>query len=214
MKYINHLLLCVLLAVTQQISAQVNIGFRGGISTTGLNDQVLSILDQNGIDNLRLGVKNARYGVHAGLVMQAKLGKFLLQPELLLNSSRADYQLRDISSTFDTLFSEKYQYLDIPVLLGLSYKPFRFMAGPVGHVFLQSASDLKNFSGYQQDFASLTLGWQAGLGIDLWKFMIDLRYEGNFNRYGDHFNFFGKTYPFSQQANRLLFSLGYRFGRR
>lgn len=213
MKHVNYLLLCLLLVSTQQISAQLSIGFRGGVSTTSLNDQVLSILDQNGIDNLRLGVKNARYGVHAGLIMQAKLGKFLLQPEVLLNSNKIDYQLRDLSSTFDTLFSEKYQYLDIPLLFGINYKPFRFMAGPVGHIFLQSATDLKNFDGYQQDFASLSLGWQAGLGIDLWKIMIDLRYEGNFNRYGDHFNFFGKTYIFSQQANRLLFSLGYRFGR-
>jgi hypothetical protein len=196
------------------MNAQVRIGIRAGVSTSDLNNESVSITDQNGIEDLRLAIKDARYGVHGGLVLQAQIKKFVIQPEILLNSNRIDYELQDANDTMAVnLFQEKYQYLDIPLLFGFSFKPLRIQAGPVGHIFLSSVSELDDFEGYQQDFESLTLGWQGSLGIDIWKFMIDLRYEGNFNKYGDHFNFFGREYNFSQNPNRWLLSVGFRLGK-
>lgn len=173
---------CLLLLVMSSLGAQVRIGLRAGLSTSDLNDETVTVLDENGLESLRLGIRDARYGVHGGLVIQAQISKLVIQPEILLNSNRIDYALEDATdSTAVNLFQEKYQYLDIPLLVGFKFKPFRFQAGPVGHIFLSSVSELDDFEGYQQDFESLTLGWQGSLGIDLWKFMIDLRYEGNFS---------------------------------
>ena len=43
--------------------------------------------------------------------------------------------------------------------------------------------------------------------------MIDLRYEGNFSKFGDHITFFGDEYKFDQSAARFLISLGFMFGK-
>jgi hypothetical protein len=196
------------------LNAQVRIGIRAGVSTSDLNSESVSITDQNGLEDLRLAIKDARYGVHGGLVLQAQIKKFVIQPEILLNSNRIDYELQDVNDTMSVnVFQEKYQYLDIPLLFGFSFKPLRVQVGPVGHVFLSSVSELDDFEGYRQDFESLTFGWQGSLGLDIWKFMIDLRYEGNFNQYGEHFNFFGQEYNFSQNPSRWLLSVGFRLGK-
>ena len=195
------------------MNAQVQLGFRLGASTPDLKAEDFRIFDNNGLESLNLALTEAEYGVHAGLVLRIYMGKFFLQPELMLNSNRANYRLDDVNQPDSVrLFQEKYQYLDIPFLLGYKAGPLRIQGGPVGHVYLSSASGLDDFESAKEDFKNLTLGYQVGLGLDLWKFTIDMRYEGNFNKAGEHFNFFGESYAFSQSPSRLMLSVGFMFG--
>ena len=78
--------------------------------------------------------------------------------------------------------------------MGCKFGPLRLMAGPEGHVFLNSTSGLLDIDGYRQDFKGLTLGWQGGVGLDLWNLVVDIRYQGNFNNFGDHITFLGQEY--------------------
>lgn len=197
-----------------QVQAQLRIGIRAGVSTTDLHPSELQIFDTGGAQRLNLALKDARYGVFAGVVIRAQIHKFILQPEVIFNSNRVDYAVQDLqdSSLTSLIKSEKYQYLDIPVLLGVKFGPLRLQAGPVGHVYINSSSELTDIEGYDEKFDQFTFGWQGGLGLDIWKFMIDVRYEGNFNKFGDHIEFFGHQYAFDQKPARFLFSLGFLFG--
>ena len=206
------LLLAVLFLCHVTTQAQVWLGIRGGITTTDISLDDFNILDQDGVENFSLALNDARYGVQGGLMLQMQWGRFLLQPEVLLHSNSANYQIVDFAKADTTIFQEKYQYLDIPLLFGMRFKPLRLHAGPVGHLYLSSVTDLNDFEGYDGAFDKLTLGWQGGIGIDLWRFMIDLRYEGNFTDFGSHFRFFNRDYAFSNAPNRFLFTLGMRFG--
>lgn len=194
--------------------AQFKIGLRVGTSTTDIDPSNLNIIE-NGTSQLSLALKEARYGIHGGLVIQAKIGKFLIQPEFLFNSSRVDYEITDPQDPdFPAeIKEEKYQHLDIPLLFGAKFGPLRLHAGPVGHVYINSSSELTDLEGYEQKFDEFTFGWQGGLGLDLWKLMIDLRYEGNFSKFGDHITFFGDEYKFDQSAARFLISIGFMFGK-
>ena len=206
------LLLGTLVVFIQTASSQVWLGVRGGVTTTDVTLEDFRILDGNGVENFALALEDARYGVQGGLMLQMQFGRFLVQPELLLHSNSAKYQIVDFANADTILFDEKYQYLDIPLLFGYRFKPVRLHAGPVGHLYLSSVTDLDDFEGYSEAFDKLTLGWQAGIGIDLWRLMIDLRYEGNFTDFGSHFRFFNRDYAFSNTPNRFLFTLGFRFG--
>jgi hypothetical protein len=42
--------------------------------------------------------------------------------------------------------------------------------------------------------------------------MIDVRYEGSFNEFGDHIRFGDQQFSFSDEPNRWIFSLGLLFG--
>lgn len=199
-------LLCLMAGLALQ--AQVKVGVRLGVSTTSLNEEDLANLNE-----LDVALKDASYGVNGGLVVQINLGNFMIQPEVLFNSSQVDYNVSDVGNGIvDELFKEKFQNLDIPLLLGYKLGGFlRLHAGPVGHVLINSTSELTDIQGYKEKFNNFTWGYQAGFGVDIGKLMIDMRYEGNFNNYGDHFEFFGTEYEFDQSPARFLVSIGYFF---
>ena len=96
-------------------------------------------------------------------------------------------------------------------MLGYKLGPLRFEGGPVGHVHIRSKSDLDELDGYEQRFEDFQLGYQIGGGLDIWKFLIDVRYEGNFNNFGEHMHIAGQEVRFSQNPSRIVFTLGYSF---
>lgn len=204
----KSILFILCLAMGLALQAQVKLGVRLGVATTSLNEEDLSSLNE-----LDVALKDASYGINGGLVLQINLGNFMIQPEVLFNSSQVDYNVSDVGNGIvDSLFKEKFQNLDIPILLGYKLGGFlRLHAGPVGHLLINSTSELTDIQGYKEKFNNFTWGWQAGFGIDIGKLMIDMRYEGNFNKYGDHFEFFGTEYEFDQSPARFLVSLGYLF---
>lgn len=204
------LVLCTTISV---ISAQFKAGFIGGISTFDVDNQEISIFNEDGAQEFALILEEGNYGYHLGIYTHFQLGQFFIRPEVVFNSNSADFRIFDEKDpeVVQSVFTEKYNQLDIPVLVGLAFGPLRLNAGPVGHVHLNSVSDLFDFQEYDQNFKTMTVGYQGGVGLDIWKISVDLRYEGNLDNFGDHIRFFGNEYAFSERPNRLMASVGYRF---
>ena len=198
---------CLLLSATTLTFAQAKFGLKAGLSTTDVTVNEIEFGDGSSLDLENVGV-----GFHAGIFFQAKMGAFFIQPEVLFNSNTATYRVNDFGNGLvDQAFSESYNYLDIPVLLGLKLGPVRLGAGPVGHVFLNSNTGLNQWEQYREDFRALELGYQAGIGLDIWKLVIDVRHEGNLGRFGNHINVGGETIAFDETPSRLLVSVGWAF---
>ncbi len=195
------------------LDAQVNIGIRAGLSTTQLEPQEILIKDQNDLDLFLIRVKEINYGVHIGLMFRLQMNSFFIQPEFLYNSHSVEYEFDEIQNPeFAGLnLSERFQQIDIPLMMGFKFGFFRVNAGPVGHINLNAVSDLTETQGFRSKLEDLTLGYQAGIGFDIWNIHLDFRYEGNFNNYGEHITFFGKDYDFSDTPTRLIASLGFVF---
>jgi hypothetical protein len=206
MKHRRRILTFLLLLCNICVFAQLRFGVKGGIGTydLGVNDAIKIV---QGGNEFLLNVQDAKYGYHIGLVLQAKLSSFILQPEIVFNSNSVDYGFGQSNGGSPQPFTEKYQNLDIPILMGLKAGPLRLMAGPVAHYFLSSSSELFEFENYAQKFKELSYGWQAGIGLDFLNLMIDFRYEGNFSKFGSHITFSGAQYSFSNTPARLLASI-------
>jgi hypothetical protein len=208
----KNLLLFLALLLGGSVFGQVKFGLKVGGSTSSIQPKDLLVTNSTQLDSLALGVKNAKGGLHfGGFVRFGK--KLYLQPELDFNSNKVDYQATGNSGQFNGVFQESYQNLDIPLLFGYDTGVVRLHAGPVGHVHLNSSSELTDLSGYAQKFKEFTYGWQGGIGFDIWKLNIDLKYEGNFSKFGDHITFFDQEFKFSDSESRILFSLAYVFGK-
>jgi hypothetical protein len=201
----NIILAGILLFLGQIAHSQsfFGIGLKGGINTQVNKPSDIIIEGENGSTNF--GVEKFKFGTQFGGYI--RIGNtFSIQPEVLFNSNKTDYRIGE-SSVGEVIKNEKYNYLDIPVLVGLKLGPIRAQAGPVGHYFLNSTSELTDVAGYEARFKQFTWGWQAGLTIGTGRISADLRYEGNFNNAGDHITFFGDQYHFDNTPGRLIVGL-------
>ncbi|MEM8526813.1 MAG: outer membrane beta-barrel protein [Bacteroidota bacterium] len=203
------LILSSLLFAATFAFSQAKFGARLGLSTTDLEPSQLLITNSETLEEFNLAVQDAKFGVHAGLFAKIPITDlFFIQPEILLNSNKVDFQLG--TDSLGSVVSEKYQYLDIPLIVGMQLGPIKPQAGLIGHVFLRSNSEL-DIEGYKQDFQNLTLGFQAGLGIEIKKILFDVRYEGNLSKFGNHITVAGQEYKFDDRPSRLVFTLGVAF---
>jgi hypothetical protein len=178
-------------------------GIRGGVSTPDIKpSDVDSLRFKRGLDSLKLKVSDANYGFHFGIWGRLKLGNFYLQPEVVFNSSKVEYKLGKLRSPIDSIKSETFYNLDIPVMLGTKVGSFRVNAGPVAHIRLGGSSDLTS-AGFTETFKTSTWGYQLGIGFDAGKVGIDLRYEGNLDKFGNQLTIGGKDYEFSKAPSRF-----------
>lgn len=199
----NLFFVIALLICAQAAQAQFSFGLKGGLNTQTVKPSDITI--GSGDTAFNFGVDKVKFGTQFGLY--ARIGnRLFFQPELIFNSNKVDYVIGE-SSVGEVIKNEKYQYLDMPLLLGFTAGPIRFHGGPVGHYFLSSKSELTDFDGYAARFKQMTWGWQAGLTIGKGRISADIRYEGNFSKQGNHITFFGDQYHFSNTPARLMVGL-------
>lgn len=216
MKYIQiciFLTLIGFMAVTA--NSQIKFGIRAGLNTTEVEPNSLLITNRNDVEEFKLDLDNARYGYHLGLFIQANSEFLFIQPEVWFRSSSADFTVEDVQNGMASeVFTERYQYIDIPVQVGIRLGPVRLGCGPVGHLFINSVTEFiddTRVDDYEKRFDDITLGYVAGLGVDIWNFHVDLTYEGNFSRFGSHFTFYGREYAFDTSPARLIGTVGISF---
>ncbi len=191
-------------------SKPFNWGAKVGIGTANLTGEAAP----SSSDSIKLGIKNARYGYYFGLFAQVKIGRFFLQPEALFNSNRVDYTFKNLKDAkADSIKTEKYNYLDIPLLLGFKLGPIRAKLGPVAHIHINSKSELSDVKGYEEKWKTALWGYQAGIGLNFTERLhLDIRYEGSFDKWGSHINIGSKNYAFQQgKPSRWLVNVGYAF---
>lgn len=198
------------------LTAQVRLGIRAGLVNLNVPSSANMVPSGGSSPALQVDVDEAQFGIQGGLVLQIPIGeKWTIQPEVIFNSNRVDYEVEELrtSGAVTKVLSEKYQYLDIPLLLHYRIGALRLCGGPLGHLYINSTSDLLVYDNYEQRFEELTYGYQLGIGLDIWNIMLDVRYQGNFTRFGNHMFFNEERYNFDQRPERLIFSLGILLGK-
>lgn len=165
-------------------------------------------------------------GYHVGVFGRIGAAGFYVQPEVLFTQTKSTF-LSDLPnqlslSARDLNFPDAigasipptageltatFNRLDVPVMLGMRMlKIFRIQAGPVASFNLNSS--LKNLEGVDQDcdFAKATLGYQAGVGLDLGNLIIDAKYESSFGNTIDNIGGLSTD----QRLSQLILSVGFK----
>ena len=151
------------------------------------------------------------YGVNAGLFLRFSFSKFYIQPEAYFSMKGGEIGYDSISD--HGIKKVKLNTLDIPIIIGLKAfdaKVFnlRVMGGPVLSIpVYKSVSETFNNNPShtinQDSFKSSLWGIQAGLGIDLFMFTFDFRYEWGLSKIYDQNNM-------SFKNNMFCLSLGWK----
>lgn len=205
MKKIFIIFLTLILAAP--IYSQVKFGLKAGASTDfTFTDQTLEGV--NGKVVLQ-NAKDAEWGFQGGVFMRFSLGALYIQPELLLATATNSISYEEVEgSGVPVIYNQKFNKLNIPILIGFKLGPLRLNAGPAASVLIADPKEIIEGTTYKK----ATFGYQAGLGVDLFnKLTIDLRYEGNLNQFGDEITIGDQTFPFDDRTGALLVQVGLIF---
>ncbi len=135
---------------------------------------------------------------------------FFAQPEVVYSQRKGAFTSKaDGSAVINTL-----SYIDVPVLVGYKLLFARVNFGP-NFQFLMSAkqeasSAAKDPHFSKDNFEQSSIGFQAGVGVDLMKLSLDLRYDGNFGSIGKQVNIAGQTYDYSTRPSMWQLSIGFK----
>lgn len=151
---------------------------------------------------------NSKLGYHVGLFARLGGNSIYLQPEVLYTNTGGEF--KEVQGSNEVNYEASFNRLDVPVLVGLKFADFfRVQAGPVASFLLNSdlAQDGASLSSSTMpDYKKSTIGYQAGIGVDVGNMILDLKYEGPLGKVSE--NIGGLTTD--QRQNQLILSLGIR----
>jgi hypothetical protein len=145
-----------------------------------------------------------------------RLGKKVyLQPELYYTTKGGVFE----SNVSNWKQNIKIGSLDVPVLVGVSFinselLNIRILAGPVASFVVNKSIEEENgITGPVEKADIKTANWyiQAGAGIDLWKFTLDIRYQIGLNKIISDVTYSNQTVNFNTSNNVWVVSLGFKF---
>lgn len=204
-------LLAFMLLTSGGLLSQVDFGFKLGLATESLQGERFD-LSATGRENLSLALEDASYGFQFGAVLRVPFSdRFGLQTEATFNTSSTEFRFDDPDNNVTQIFKERYNNINVPLFASWRLAFLRFNVGPVGHFLVSSSSDLRDAEGRERVFDSFNLGYAIGGSIDIGRITLDLRYDGNFSRYGEEFSVAGETFEVDQAAKRWVGSVAYRF---
>ncbi|MDF1559321.1 MAG: porin family protein [Bacteroidales bacterium] len=205
MKKIIVIILALVLAAP--LFSQVKFGVKAGASTdfTFTNQT----LDGVNFEVVLQNAKTAEWGFQGGVFMRASFAGFYVQPEILLATATNSVSYEDVEEGGGpVIYNQKFNKLNIPVLLGFKVGPMRLNAGPAAAIMLSDPKEIIDGATYKR----ATFGYQAGVGIDLFKKLtLDVRYEGNLNQFGDEITIMGETFQLDDRTGAMLLHVGLIF---
>lgn len=185
-------------------------GIKGGIGFSSINmDDITGITDGSDVYDLVTG--DGVMGYHIGLQSRIKVAMILIQPELYFNAGGGTIeQIVDGGAT--EVLNVKFNRIDIPVLVGVKLGPARINIGPVGSFILSESNDLDELEpNFEMYTSAMSWGYQAGLGLDISKLSLDVRYEGSLSALGESFTVGGVEFPLDARPSQWIISLGWWF---
>ena len=195
----KYFLMLALVFIGYSASAQFTLGPRVTVTSSNLN------LRDN-VTNVQEG--DAEFGFQYGIFARFKVPIIGLyaQPEILFTQTESTVSVanQDVDLSFNRI--------DVPILLGGKVGPLRINAGPVLSFLTNAESDIAGtVADIQDNYSSTTVGFQAGVGIDILKFVIDLKYEGALSEsFGDQINVGAASFATDERASQLVLAVGFK----
>jgi hypothetical protein len=200
-------LLAVFCLVALPGFSQLDFGVKGGFNLTNISADVMAG-DYRIVSN-----PGSKFGYHAGAFLRATLFGLYIQPELLFTSVASEFSVTEqgIDPPVELIAKQRIGRIDLPVIVGVRLGTLRLGAGPVGSIIVSDNSELTDLTTYETSLKSATIGYQLGIGLDVWKAGFDVRYEGNLSKLGDQIDAGGIPVEFDSRAKQVILSLSFRF---
>jgi hypothetical protein len=187
-------------------------GIKGGLGINQMKVKDLTDLG-SGADVYDLVTGDNVMGYHVGVQTRIKIAMLFVQPELYFNDAGGIVE-KVAENGVNELMTVDFKRIDLPVLVGVKFGPARLGVGPVGS-YVVKESVINDISELDPDYTvftnAMTWGFQAGVGVDLSKISLDVRYEGSLSKLGETFQVGGANFDLDARPSQWVFSLGFWF---
>jgi hypothetical protein len=185
--------------------------FKFGLKAGGQTTTVPTYDISNGTTNIT-NIEDWQWGFHGGAFARIKIAFLTLQPEVVFVSNTFDYSIQEGSAPA-VPDVQTFNRLAIPLLLGVKLGPIRINAGPAASVQIGTPKALIDDPNFEDMYKSALWGYQAGLGIDLFKHLtVDARFAGGLGEMlGDQVTIGGQTFNLDYSSQTFMVSLGWMF---
>jgi len=191
MKKISLSLIALLISVLS-FSQSFDLGVKAGVSSAKLKLEDNQSAFESGDLNL---------GFHAGLFARVGIAGFFVQPEVYFNNATGSkIEANPQSPNYNQSVKFNMSKVDVPVLVGYKLFIARIYAGPVASFPVSVKIDKEDV---KDQYKSSIFGYQAGVGVNLLKLTVDLRYEGQFGSMSD-------VVAYKSNINQVMLSLGWK----
>lgn len=208
----RNILYLFLLFLASDLTAQVSLGLKGGASRIISQPKPLVLYNESQTPTVTISLKSPGIGWNVGAFLQVKAGHFFIQPEALYSFHISKYDLTLHPFVGDpVLVKESTQQMDFILLTGFTASVLRIGIGPVLHMDLNSQPGFTDIIDFSESIEKFRWGIQTGIGLDLWKVHLGLRYEINFDNLGSHFRYKGRQVDFGVKETTLFASIGFSF---
>lgn len=142
---------------------------------------------------------------HGGLYAKFKFGAFFFQPELLYAQIQQEAQMNSRTPGGPSLsIPLDFQKIEVPLLLGSQIGPVRLMVGPTFSILISDRS-----GNFNEDLKAATVGYQAGLGVQLGNLSVDLRYDAQLSQTADQLLVDRSSYAADLSGHQFMLCLGF-----
>ncbi len=218
MKKTTLLITIALFFAVSAANAQfLKFGLKGGITSSNVKFDKTTFT--SGGNDFIAKQGDAKYGIQFGLFARVKALGIFVQPELLFSHSQGEVTIVDVNDA-NKIYNEvqKFNKIDIPVMVGWKIGPARIGLGPVASIMLSEKDGLKDKladlagTSAKTTFNKATYGYQVGVGLDiLGKIALDVKYEGNLSKLGSSMKLGNTNFKFDQRNPQWIFSVGVFF---
>jgi hypothetical protein len=148
---------------------------------------------------------DSKLGYHLGVFVRMGGSSIFVQPEFLFTQTGG--QIIENTPGGDDVLDVNFNRFDIPMMFGFKLaKFFRIQAGPVASILLDYKLEDAIQNAVELDYRSSSLGYQAGIGLDIGNLILDLKYENSLSKISKSVIGFQTD----QRQNQLILSAGFR----
>jgi hypothetical protein len=187
----SFLVVCLLGASSVQ-AQKTRLGGQFGLMTTNMNADIDQYAGVSG------AIKDGEmdYGYLAGMFLRHRVSIFTIGAEVnfhyFFGNYIVDYPYFQPGNSTPQIIEDleaRYRFINIhvPILVGLKLGPLRASVGPTINKTLDVSQSIENFDNdldVTDDYKSFYLGYQGGVGVDLGRLSIDLKYDATSNILG------------------------------